>query len=839
MKINEKKRRALGFPDLLPYDSLIANGVLLLNNGALMASWTFRGPDLDFATHAEMAAISSQVNLCLKLGTGWVVHCDAIREYSPEYPDGIHFPDLVTRLIDSERRAQFKREGVHLESTYYISLTYLPPLTKEERFKGYAFKSTTKEEGVAAKHLSYFQGKVAAFESLFSLSLKTKRLGVRVEKDELGNDFLFDDQLRYIRRTVLGEDFKFVLPKFPTYLNERLGAYDLVGGVDIQVDKKHVGVVAIDGFPEYSTPGFLHVLDSLPFPYRYNTRAILLDSADSKPMIDKLRKQWKGKQRGFISALFNIGGGVRDHHAENMTQDAEMAMSVSESGSVLFTRYCAHVVIMHKDPKVVQHRLAETVKVLKATGFGARVEDFNALDAWLGTLPGVTDRNPRRFYIHTLNLADGLPISSMWSGDKVNQSAFMPPNTPPLMIATSKGNTPFRINLHVQDVGHFAMLGPTGAGKSTAMATMVAQWFRYPQARVIAFDKGRSMYALTQAAGGKHYDLGGELSTTRFCPLADLDTQEDRSWAAGYIEALAEMNGCAINAEKRNAIAQAIHLTSLKPKGKDRSMTAFRSTIQAQSNDLRDALKDFTAMGSNGDLIDADKNNLEGSHFSTFEMSALMGTGETSSRALIAVALYLFRYIEKLLDGSPTLILLDEAWVFLRNPHFAQMVLKWLKELRKRNAVLGLATQSLSDVMKSSLSDVILENCPTKILLANVEARNKGLREFYEQLGLNPREIDTIADMTKKREYYFSSPLGRRLVNFNLGGVALAFVGVSGDEDIRTVQKLIENYGPQEWVFHWLMRCSENRNDPALSEWAQLYRNWLDAQRKEDMALIA
>jgi hypothetical protein len=62
---------------------------------------------------------------------------------------------------------------------------------------------------------------------------------------------------------------------------------------------------------------------------------------------------------------------------------------------------------------------------------------------------------------------------------------------------------------------------------------------------------------------------------------------------------------------------------------------------------------------------------------------------------------------------------------------------------------------------------------------------------------------------------------------------------VSGDEDIRTVQKLIENYGPQEWVFHWLMRCSENRNDPALSEWAQLYRNWLDAQRKEDIALIA
>ena len=86
-----------------------------------------------------------------------------------------------------------------------------------------------------------------------------------------------------------------------------------------------------------------------------------------------------------------------------------------------------------------------------------------------------------------------------------------------------------------------------------------------------------------------------------------------------------------------------------------------------------------------------------------------MGSGETSSRALIAVALFLFQQIEKSLDGSPTLILLDEAWVFLRNPHFSKKVLEWLKVLRKRNAVLGLATQSISDVMKSSISDVIME----------------------------------------------------------------------------------------------------------------------------------
>jgi type IV secretion system protein VirB4 len=827
MKINQSKRKAPGLPDFLPYAALVEDGIMLLNNGALMASWSFRGPDLAFATHSEMASISSQVNLCLKLGTGWVVHCDAIREYSPHYPDGKHFPDPVTRMIDAERRAQFKRAGVHLESVYYISLTYLPPLAKDEKMRGYVFSNAKKDEGVAAKHIADFKAKISSFEALFKLSLKAKRLHSVKEHDELGNDFLFDEQLRYVRRTILGEDFKFVLPKFPVYLHDSLGAYDLVGGIDLELDGKHLGVVAIEGFPEFSTPGFLAILDSLPFPYRYSTRAILLDTQDSKPLIDKLRKQWKGKQRGFFSALFGMGGGVLDRHAVLMTDQAEDAMAVAESNSVLFTRYSGHIVLMDKDAKVVAQRVGEVIKILRSIGFSARHETFNALDAWLGTLPGVIDRNPRRFYVHTLNLADGLPIASVWGGDQYNSSPFLPPQTPPLMLTTSTGATPFRLNLHVQDIGHFAMLGPTGAGKSTLLAMMAAQWFRYPKAKVIAFDKGRSLYALTHAAGGRHYDIGGEAGSIRFCPLADLETMDDRSWAAGYIEALAEMNGCEITPAIRNEIAIGIDLTSRKPKGVDRSLTAFRSTIQGNTSALKDALRDFTSTGANGDLIDADTNTLAGSQFLCFEMEALMGSGETSSRALIAVALFLFQQIEKSLDGSPTLILLDEAWVFLRNPHFSKKVLEWLKVLRKRNAVLGLATQSISDVMKSSISDVIMESCPTKILLANSEANNKGLREFYLQLGLNEREVATVAEMVKKRDYYFSSPVGKRLVNLNLGGVSLAFVGASGDEDRKMISFLINEYGPTEWVYHWLLKCSVNRNDPNLKTWAEFYRNSL------------
>src|ERR1043165_5095964 len=104
MQITEHRRNAVGLADLLLYDSLVDDGVLLLQDGALLAGWSFRGPDMASATNAEMAALSARLNSTLKLGTGWMIQCDAIRSLAPEYPERGAFPDPVTLLIDDERR---------------------------------------------------------------------------------------------------------------------------------------------------------------------------------------------------------------------------------------------------------------------------------------------------------------------------------------------------------------------------------------------------------------------------------------------------------------------------------------------------------------------------------------------------------------------------------------------------------------------------------------------------------------------------------------------------------------------------------------------------------------
>src|SRR5260370_25136543 len=149
----------------------------------------------------------------------------------------------------------------------------------------------------------------------------------------------------------------------------------------------------------------------------------------------------------------------------------------------------------------------------------------------------------------------------------------------------------------------------------------------------------------------------------------------------------------------------------------------------------------------------------------------------------------------------------------LANSSFGAKVEEWLRTLRKKNAAVGLATQSLSEVANSPFRDVILESCPTKILLPNPEARNPATTELYRKFGLTNRQIEIIADAVPKRHYYYVSPLGRRLFNLALEPATLSFVGAGSKEDIFKARRMIREFG-DDWPVQWLRA----RN---LPEWAE------------------
>src|SRR5262249_29815919 len=160
MQTTEHRMKAIGLADLLLYDALAADGVMLLQDGGLMAAWSFRGPDMASASHGEMAALSARLNAILRLGSGWMIQCDAIRSRAPEYPMPGAFPAPVTALIDEERRQQFSAEGAHYESEYFLSLTYLPPEQSEERVKGWMFDGAKELKSAAGRALDFFRSRV-------------------------------------------------------------------------------------------------------------------------------------------------------------------------------------------------------------------------------------------------------------------------------------------------------------------------------------------------------------------------------------------------------------------------------------------------------------------------------------------------------------------------------------------------------------------------------------------------------------------------------------------------------------------------------------------------------
>jgi type IV secretion system protein VirB4 len=273
-----------------------------------------------------------------------MLNADLIRSRAPGYPEQGHFPHAVTRVIDDERRQQFMYEGAHFESDYFLTLTYLPPVETEEKVKGWMFEGRADRggSGVAHQILERFKSHVEMFENVFSALFRIERLGRHEFVDDHGFPHVHDTLLRYLRRSVAGDDRPFALPDIPLYLNEQLATQDFCAGIEPRVGRKHIRVIALEGFPKLSFPGILGEIDSLPMEYRWSTRAILLDPEEARGVLEKTRKKWRSRIRGFKDQIFKTQHGTINLYAQAMAEDTEQAMAVAASGDVQFAQYSSN-----------------------------------------------------------------------------------------------------------------------------------------------------------------------------------------------------------------------------------------------------------------------------------------------------------------------------------------------------------------------------------------------------------------------------------------------------------------------------------------------------------------
>jgi len=512
-----------------------------------------------------------------------------------------------------------------------------------------------------------------------------------------------------------------------------------------------------------------------------------MDKQEALSEIGKNRRQWFAKRKGVMTlikeTITQTESAMVDNDALNKANDADIAMQEVADDAVSYGYFTASVVVMDEDNKIVEKKVRALEKTINALGFTVINETINAVDAWFGSLPGLCRGNIRRPILSSMNLSHIFPLSAVWAGPERNKHL----NGPVLMHTDTPGNTPSRFSLHVDDVGHAMIVGPTGAGKSVLLAILAAQFRRYERSQIYFFDKDGSIKALTAGVCGDFYDLG-ERESLAFQPLAAIDNELELSWAAEWIYDLLRAENLEVNPEIKKAVWTA--LTSLATSPVDqRTITGL--TLLLQDADLRQALEPFTLRGSFGRLFDATSDNLDYGRWQVFEMAKLMET----KAAVVPALSYIFHKLEQRFTGAPTVLFLDECWLFLDNPIFAAKMREWLKVLRKANVAVVFATQSLQDVENSSIASVIKESCPTKIYLPNSNAFESHMSQIYQGFGLNEREIEIIGMATPKRQYYYKSPMGSRLFELALGPLALAYCGASTPEDRKMVSQIQSSGG--------------------------------------------
>lgn len=787
--LREYRRRGAQLADFLPWAALVADGVILNKDGSFQRTARFRGPDLDSATGSELVAAAARLNNVLRrLGSGWAVFVEAQRNPAEGYPSSV-FPDPVSALVDEERRALFEEEGAHFESRYFFTFTYLPPSERSGR-----------------AHAWLYEGRQVAGvdwpEVLRGFIDRTERLLALLEGFVPEAVWLSDTEtLTYLHSTVSTARHRVAVPETPMHLDVLLADRPLVGGLEPRLGRAHLRVLTVSGFPSSTWPGLLDELNRLAFPYRWSTRAICLDKVDAAKVLTRIRRQWFAKRKSIMAilkeVLTNEASALLDTDAQNKALDADEALQELGADLIGHAYVTATVCVWDEDPATAEAKLRLVEKTIQGRDFTCTVETVNAVDAWLGSLPGHAYANVRQPPISTLNLAHMAPLSAVWAGPDRNEHL----GGPPLLLAKTEGSTPFRFSLHVGDVGHTMVVGPTGAGKSVLLALMALQFRRYAGAQVFAFDFGGSIRAAALAMGGDFHDLGGALGDdpnlgVALQPLARTDEPAERAWAAEWLCAILGREGIDLIPEVKEHLWTALESLATAPAA-ERTLTGL--SVLLQSNALKRALQPYTIAGPWGRLLDAEHERLGVGSVQAFETEGLVG-----SAAAPAVLAYLFHRVASRLDGRPTLVIVDEGWLALDDPTFGAQLREWLKTLRKKNASVVFATQSLADVETSRIAASIIESCPTRIFLPNDRAQEPQIAAAYARFGLNARQIEILSRASPKRDYYCQSRRGNRLFELGLGEVGLAFCAASAKTDQIAIAALLERDGPSEFAAAWL-----------------------------------
>lgn len=744
------------FSEFLPYAGLIEEGTVITKDGFVFRTCAVRSRDLFFETESGViSALRHLTNTFRFMGEGWVIYVDSHRKSTSDLAR-YFAPDApwAAQVFEQER---YRSLGEMFYTEFYITVGYA--VNNGSKSDSILFSNTGGESDTIRREVSVFMQLTddifGVYESIFR------------DVVVLGSD----DILTYLH-SLHGDPHPVVTPELPFYLDVYLSDQRFVPDTITKLDDEYVVTASVSDWPGETHAGLMSRLMEVPLEFRITTRYIMLGAENAKKEIKDFRRTHFQKRKGlgamFTEAATGSETQLEDTEALSLTAEGDQALAEMSSGTINFGKLSTVIVVRDADYKTARARIQSLKKIVNEQGFVCKEETFGNPMAFLATLPGNMKYFPRMPLISTRNLSHLYPLSDKWEGEFSNEHMKSVTGVDFPHVVTKTGNSVFYLNLNVGDVGHTFIIGPTGSGKSILGNTLALQYLRYPGAKVYFFDVDRSSQWPCMNVGGTFFDVGGDGQDLRLNPFSKIDQKPRRVWLSGFLASFFRMKGITITPEDESEIYEALGSMTDMPM-QSRSFRAFRDLVQHKG--LRAALDPFID-GEYSDVFTNEDDDFQDSVWTTFEMRSLMSR---SHDLVTFVVGYLFHVLESKFDGTPALLILDEAWLFLQNEQFSEMIRDFLKTLRKKNVYVILATQEIQDA-RGSLFSTIINACQTKILLPNPMAEVDYNYDLYQQMGLSDADISVVASAEPKRDYIYISPKGKQVFSLRLNREQLAIL---------------------------------------------------------------
>jgi type IV secretion system protein VirB4 len=556
----------------------------------------------------------------------------------------------------------------------------------------------------------------------------------------------------------------------------------------LRVDDYYVKVLTLKEPSAQSFPLIFKRLLEVEANYYVVTEWKKEDSGKMRRVIQTKRRHFHNTKRSFVSQV-----NMNDAAPQDVLLDDSKESQVRELGEGIkeielhgnyFGQFSLTVVIYDLDLAKVDRTCADFYKVFSIHDAQLYEEKYNLLNAFLAAVPGNHVFNLRSLYLLNTNYADFSFLFTLHCGEPQNSHL----RQEYLAVLETNHHTPYFLNLHYRDVAHTMILGRTGAGKSFLLNFLITNLQKYDPHTFI-FDLGGSFETLTQLFGGSYVRVGLESEDFKINPFSLPPTKENLDFLALFLKVLiqGQRAGELDPATERDLFHQVENLYAVDPAL--RTLGVLANTL---GHDISSRLAKWTRGGQFGFLFDNAEDTISFSRFQCFDFQRMSQYPELLEPLLFYIlhranAVIADRQISSVFKA----FFIDEAWVFLKNPSIQRYVVEALKTWRKHNAAMVLSTQSLDELKRSDILDVIIESCATKIFLANPDMD----RDLYRrQFHLNENEVELISGLIPKKQFLIKTPELAKVANLTVDAKSY-WLYTNDPYDNKKRKEAFETYG--------------------------------------------